>query len=339
MKKVLVTGTSGFIGFYLVKLLVKRGFEVIGLDNINNYYEIQLKYDRLIESGIDPRSIEYNRLIKSTKIDSYSFIKIELDDKDSINNLFKDNKFDIVINLAAQAGVRYSLENPYAYVDSNITGFLNILEACRHYGPEFLLYASSSSVYGLNKEIPFTESDRVDTPISLYAASKRANELFAHTYSHLFDIKTIGLRFFTVYGPWGRPDMALFMFTKNILEGKPIRVFNNGNMKRDFTYVDDIVEGVVRLTENFEKISKKNKWQVFNIGNSQPVELMDFVRAIEKKIGKEAIINFEPLQPGDVERTFADTSKLKELVDYKPNTPIEFGVGKFIDWYKNYYNV
>ena len=349
--KILVTGTAGFIGYHLAKRLLDRGDEVVGLDNINDYYDLRVKYGRLEDCGIKEDSIEYNKLIKSSKYPNYSFIKLNLEDREAIDKLFSEQKFDRVCNLAAQAGVRYSLTNPYAYVDSNMVGFINILEACRQNNIEHLAYASSSSVYGLNENMPFSTHDNVDHPISLYAASKKSNELMAHTYSHLFNLPTTGLRFFTVYGPWGRPDMALFLFTKAILEDKPIDVYNYGNMKRDFTYIDDIVEGVVRVIDNPPKgnenwsgknpdpSSSKAPYKIYNIGNNNPVKLMDFIEAIEKAIGKEAKKNILPIQPGDVPATWADVSDLIEDLGYKPATPIKDGVEKFVKWYREFYRV
>ena len=347
--KILITGTAGFIGFTLAKKLLERGDEVIGLDNINDYYSVDLKYARLKETGIEKSNIEYGKLVSSLTYDRYSFMQLNLEDQEGINNLFKEQQFDKVCNLAAQAGVRYSLENPKAYIDSNIVGFMNILEACRHNSVKHLAYASSSSVYGLNEDMPFSTHNNVDHPISLYAASKKSNELMAHTYSHLFGLPTTGLRFFTVYGPWGRPDMALFLFTKAILEDKPIKVFNEGNMRRDFTFVDDIVEGVTRVIDNNAKAnnfwtgkspdpaSSKAPYKVYNIGNSSPVNLMDFIEAIEESIGKKAIKELMPIQAGDVPVTWADVSDLENELGYKPDTPVKVGVKRFVDWYKGFY--
>lgn len=347
--KILVTGTAGFIGFHLAQRLLSRGDEVIGLDSINDYYDVNLKYARLEETGILKQKTEYGQLVQSSKYDKYKFIKLNLEDKEQIDKLFKEEKFDKVCNLAAQAGVRYSLENPMAYINSNIVGFINILEACRHNNIKHLAYASSSSVYGLNEQMPFSTHDNVDHPISLYASSKKSNELMAHTYSHLFGLPTTGLRFFSVYGPWGRPDMALFLFTKNISEGKPIQVFNNGKMNRDFTYVDDIVEGVVRVIDNIpagnsewsglnpDPSSSKAPYKVYNIGNSNPVNLMDFIEEIEKNLDIEAIKEFMPMQAGDVPMNYADVSDLSANLDYKPSTTIETGVKQFIQWYRNTY--
>jgi len=304
--KILITGTAGFIGSHLAIRLLERGDKVVGLDNINDYYDQNVKYGRLQRIGIiekldNGKDIEYGKVLKSSKYPNYKFIKLNLEDKDALFKLFEKEQFDAVCNLAAQAGVRYSLSNPDAYIGSNIVGFLNILEACRHHDVKNLSYASSSSVYGSNKKLPFSTSDSVDHPISLYAASKKSNELMAHTYSHLFGISTTGLRFFTVYGPWGRPDMALFLFVKAALEGKPIDVFNNGDMQRDFTYIDDIVEGVLRVIDNPRKDTPPYK--VYNIGNNAPVKLMDFIEAIENKLGKKIEKNFLPLQAGDVPAT------------------------------------
>ncbi len=345
MSKVLITGTAGFIGFHLSNALISKGYDVTGLDNINDYYDVNLKYGRLNESGITEELIEYNTLLRSEKFNNYKFIKLNLEDQDNINSLFKKDKFDLVVNLAAQAGVRYSLENPHAYINSNILGFTNILEACRYNSIKHLVYASSSSVYGLNTKMPFSTSDNVDHPISLYAASKKSNELMAHTYSYLYNMPTTGLRFFTVYGPWGRPDMALFLFTKAILEGKAIDVYNFGNMLRDFTYIDDIVEGVVKVLENPPKkkdaISNTSvsiaPYKIYNIGNSTPVKLNDFIEAIEKALNKKAKRNLMPIQPGDVERTWADVTDLIDDLGYKPATDINYGVNEFIKWYKSFY--
>ncbi|HAF28038.1 MAG TPA: NAD-dependent epimerase [Bacteroidales bacterium] len=347
MSKVLITGTAGFIGFHLANVLIAKGYEVVGLDNINDYYDVNLKYGRLNESGIKREQIEYNTLLRSEKFDNYRFIKLDLEDQENINTLFKKEKFDLVVNLAAQAGVRYSLENPHAYINSNILGFTNILEACRHNSIKHLVYASSSSVYGLNTKMPFSTSDNVDHPISLYAASKKSNELMSHTYSYLFKLPTTGLRFFTVYGPWGRPDMALFIFTKAILEDKPIDVYNYGNMQRDFTYIDDIVNGIVKVLENPPKGKEKIEnpsvsvapYKIYNIGNSTPVKLIDFIDAIEIALNKKAIRNLMPIQAGDVEKTWADVTDLIEDLGYKPATDINYGVSKFIEWYKSYYKI
>lgn len=346
-QKILVTGTAGFIGFHLAKKLLERGDEVVGIDNINDYYDVRLKYARLAETGISREAENWHKPVKSTKYPNYTFIRMNLEDTKELYALFASEKFDKVCNLAAQAGVRYSLENPHTYINSNITGFLNILEGCRHNHVKHLVYASSSSVYGNNTKIPLSTFDSVDHPISLYAAFKKSNELMAHTYSHLFGFPTTGLRFFTVYGPWGRPDMALFLFTKAILEDKPIKVFNYGRMVRDFTYVDDIVEGVIRVidnpsrkrenVENDPSQSQTAPFKVYNIGNSSPVELMDFIRAIEKHLGKEAEKEYLPMQPGDVPRTEADVTDLVRDMGYKPSTTVEKGIERFIEWYRGYY--
>ncbi|SMC10135.1 NAD-dependent epimerase [Nitratiruptor tergarcus] len=349
--KIVVTGTAGFIGFHLAKRLLERGDEVIGIDNINDYYDIRVKYGRLKELGFEKEDYTFAKRYKSKKYPNHIFYRIDLEDKSAIEAIFKEHKPTHVCNLAAQAGVRYSLTNPDAYIQSNIVGFLNILEACRHNEVEHLAYASSSSVYGLNERMPFSVEDNVDHPISLYAASKKSNELMAHTYSHLYGIPTTGLRFFTVYGPWGRPDMALFLFTKAILEDRPIDVFNYGKMKRDFTYIDDIVEGVVRVIDNPAQpdacwsgrrpnpASSNAPYRVYNIGNGSPVELMDFIKAIEKALGKEAKKNMLPIQPGDVPATWADTTALERDLGYKPGTPIEYGVEQFVKWYREFYGV
>jgi len=349
--KLLLTGTAGFIGFHLAKRMLERGDEVVGLDCINDYYDVNLKYARLEQTGIDRNKIEYGKFVQSTKYPNYRFIKLKLEDREAILKLFEQEQFDKVCNLAAQAGVRYSLQNPFTYIDSNINGFLNILQGCRHNGVKHLAYASSSSVYGLNEEMPFSVHHNVDHPISLYAASKKSNELMAHTYSYLYGIPTTGLRFFTVYGPWGRPDMALFLFTKAILEGKPIDVYNNGNMQRDFTYIDDIVEGIVRVIDNPPRGNPEwtganpdpgtsiAPYKVYNIGNSSPVRLMDFIEAIEEALGQKAIKNFLPLQAGDVPATWADVSDLEKDLGYKPNTDIRVGVKRFVEWYKSYFTI
>lgn len=335
-KSVLVTGAAGFIGFHLSKRLSKENYTVVGIDNLNPYYDVELKKARL------------NILNQSP---DFSFHKMDLLDKAGIEKLFADHRIDFVVSLAAQAGVRYSLVNPYAYLESNIQGFLNILEACRHNKPKHLIYASSSSVYGANTKMPFSVQHNVDHPISLYAASKKTNELMAHTYSALFDLPTTGLRFFTVYGPYGRPDMALFLFTKAIMEGKPIDVYNHGKMKRDFTYVDDIVEGIVRLIPLIpEKNSDWNSaepdaatsfapYRLYNIGNNKPVELLHFISVLEQKLGKTAIKNMLPIQEGDVPETYADVDALMRDAGFKPSTSIEEGIGKFVDWYRQYYSV
>ncbi|WP_299799165.1 NAD-dependent epimerase [uncultured Maribacter sp.] len=338
--KILVTGAAGFIGFFVAKSLLESGHTVVGLDNINDYYDINLKFDRLKELGINRNEAEvYNSISTSSKNSQFSFIRLNLEDRENLPELFKINSFDKVCNLAAQAGVRYSIENPEAYVDSNVVGFLNILECCRNYKIKHLVYASSSSVYGLNEKIPFETSDNVDHPISLYAATKKSNELMAHTYAHLYGFKTTGLRFFTVYGPWGRPDMAMFLFTDAIVNDKPIKVFNNGKLERDFTYIDDITEGVVRIIQKpiADKSDKENLFKIYNIGNSKSVKLMDFITAIEESLDTEAKKDMYPMQPGDVEKTWANVDDLIADYNYQPNTPIKEGVDKFVSWYKDYY--
>lgn len=333
---ILVTGAAGFIGFHLSMRLSQLGYTVVGLDSLNDYYDLTLKKSRL------------TLLVKHP---NFTFLEANLADKSAIDSCFHQNKFDYVVNLAAQAGVRYSLQNPYAYLDSNLTGFLNILEACRHNPVKHLIYASSSSVYGANRKMPFSVHDNVDHPLALYAASKKSNELMAHAYSNLFKIPTTGLRFFTVYGPWGRPDMALFLFTKAILEGKSIDVFNFGKMRRDFTYVDDIVEGIVRLIpkapvgnpnwsgENPDPATSFAPYKIYNIGNNQPVELLYFIEVLEKKLGRKATKNLLPLQDGDVPETYADVDDLMRDVGFKPSTSIEEGIEKFVTWYKDYYQI
>lgn len=335
-KNILITGGAGFIGFHLSKTLLKDGVNVVAIDNMNDYYDVALKEGRL-------------NILK--EYDNFTFYKMDLKDKEAIDNLFKKYRFDYVINLAAQAGVRYSITNPYAYVDSNLIGFINILEACRNYPVKHLLYASSSSIYGGNKVAPFSTEHQVDHPVSLYAATKKSNELMAHTYSHLYGIPTTGLRFFTVYGPWGRPDMAYFSFTDNILSDKPIKVFNYGKMERDFTYIDDIVEGIYKLIPLAPKANKewdetKDKlsesfapYKVYNIGNNQPVQLEKFISTLEDKLGKKAIKNYMDMQPGDVLRTYADVSDLEKTIDFKPSTSIEEGLENFVKWYKEFYEV
>ena len=349
--KVLITGTAGFIGSHLAQRLLKEGFEVIGLDCINDYYDVNLKYDRLENAGILKNEITDSKITQSNKFDKYRFVKIKLEDKVALDNLFKNEEFDYVVNLAAQAGVRYSIDNPYAYIDSNVIGFINILEACRHNKIKHLVYASSSSVYGLNEQIPFSTSACTDHPMSLYAATKKANELMAHTYSQLYNLPTTGLRFFTVYGPWGRPDMALFLFAEAARKGEAINVYNYGEMMRDFTYVDDIVEGILRATKHIprknENWSGKNPdssyssapYKVYNIGNNSPVKLMDFITAIENELGTEIKKNMLPLQAGDVPKTFANVEDLTKNVDYKPETTVEDGIKQFLNWYKIYYNI
>lgn len=342
--KILITGTAGFIGFHLTKRLLRENYQIVGIDNINDYYDVNLKRDRLRETGIE--NPQKNELVTSSLDEKYRFIQANLENQQVVKDLFASENFDVVINLAAQAGVRYSLENPQTYVDSNINGFLNILEGCRHTNVSHLIYASSSSVYGANKEMPFKTTDAVDHPVSLYAASKKSNELMAHAYSHLFKIPTTGLRFFTVYGPWGRPDMALFIFTKAMLEDKPIDVFNYGKMARDFTYIDDIVEAIKKLIskapdQNSPYTSEYTQapYQLFNIGYGSPVKLMDFIHEIEKNLGIEADKNLMSMQRGDVPKTWADVERLQTLTGFRPEVSVEEGVKRFINWYKKYYNV
>ncbi|MFA7387785.1 MAG: NAD-dependent epimerase [Thiohalobacteraceae bacterium] len=332
--KVLITGAAGFIGSNLALRLLARGDEVIGIDNLNDYYDVELKKARLA---------------RTSSHKAYTDVRVDLEDRSAIAEVFDKYRPNRVVNLAAQAGVRYSLENPHAYVDTNLVGFVNILEGCRHNGVEHLVYASSSSVYGANTTMPFSVHHNVDHPVSLYAASKKANELMAHTYSHLFQLPTTGLRFFTVYGPWGRPDMALFMFTRNILAGKPIDVFNYGKHRRDFTYIDDIVEGVVRILDRVaapnpdwssdapDSASSKAPYRLYNIGNNQPVELMHYIKVLEDCLGRKAEMNLLPLQPGDVPDTYADVTDLVSDVDYKPATSVEDGIARFVEWYRDYY--
>lgn len=337
--KLLLTGTAGFIGYSLTKKLLelKPDVQIVGLDNINDYYELSLKYGRLADLGFDKSDIVYGKKIVSSLSKNSSFIQLKLEDKAGIDRLFAEEKFDIVCNLAAQAGVRYSIENPYAYIESNIVGFINILEACRHNPVQHLVYASSSSVYGMNDKVPFSEEDKVDSPVSLYAASKKSNELMAHAYSNLYKIPATGLRFFTVYGPWGRPDMAPFLFTKAIVNNEPIKIFNNGNMLRDFTYIDDIVDGVIKTLTHIPQT--EIPYKIYNIGNSKPIKLMDFISEIEQALNKEAQKVFMAMQPGDVYQTYADTSNLENDVDFKPDTPIKEGVKSFVDWYISFYGI
>jgi len=338
--RILVTGAAGFIGFHLCKSLLQKGHHVFGIDNINDYYEVSLKFARLQELGIATEEAEeWNQRVTSAAYgEKMAFSRMGLEDREALPKLFASEKFDVVCNLAAQAGVRYSLENPETYVDSNLVGFLNILECCRHHNIKHLVYASSSSVYGLNEKIPFSVKDNVDHPISLYAASKKSNELMAHTYSHLFNIPTTGLRFFTVYGPWGRPDMAIYLFAKAMTEGKPIKVFNHGKMERDFTYVDDIVEGVERIIEKPVE-DRAERYKIYNIGNNNSVKLTAFIEAIEKSLQIKAEKNMMPMQPGDVMRTWANVDDLIADYGYSPKTPVEEGVQSFINWFKNYYKV
>lgn len=349
--KILVTGSAGFIGYHLTNRLIAEGHEVTGIDSINDYYEVSLKYDRLQDAGIQKELIGYNKPIISKKSASYTFLQLNLEDNLNLEALFKENEFDVVVNLAAQAGVRYSITNPSAYIQANIVGFANLLECCRNYKTKNLVYASSSSVYGLNSKIPFATNFTVDHPVSLYAATKKSNELMAHVYSHLYGLSTTGLRFFTVYGPWGRPDMAMYLFTKAIIDNEPIKVFNNGEMMRDFTYIDDIIDGVVRVINNPaapnpnwsgdepDAPTSPAAYRVYNIGNSQPVKLTAFIEAIEKKLNKKAEKIMMPMQPGDVHKTYADVTDLKNNLGYNPSTSIETGVNNFIDWYIDYYKI
>lgn len=347
--KILVTGTAGFIGHFVAGRLAERGDEVVGIDSINDYYDVNLKYGRLAEDGISRADADSGRQIKSDRFNNYSFIKMHLEDRERIEALFSAEKFDMVCNLAAQAGVRYSLENPHAYIDSNVLGFMNILECCRHNKVKHLVFASSSSVYGLNEKMPFATSDNVDHPVSLYAATKKSNELMAHAYSYLYGMPVTGLRFFTVYGPWGRPDMAYFKFAKAISEGKSIDIYNNGDMLRDFTYIDDIVEGVIRIIDHIpggnsswsgmkpDPGSSKASYKIYNIGNNSPMKLLDFIKIIEKEMGREAEKNFLPMQPGDVYATYADVDDLAAATGYRPYTPVEDGIARFAKWYREYY--
>ena len=328
--KILVTGGAGFIGFHLIQALLSRGDQVVNIDNLNSYYSLQLKHDRLAQ--ID----------KHPKASQHEFVQIDIADRPAMGNLFAQHRFDVVVNLAAQASVRYSIDNPHAYVDSNLIGFVNILEGCRHSKIKHLVYASSSSVYGMNTKQPFSTADRVDHPISLYAATKKANELMAHTYSHLYGLPTTGLRFFTVYGPWGRPDMAYYSFTQKILDGQPINVFNNGHMQRDFTYIDDIIVGLMLVIDrtpqpqHSDSTSAQAPYKIYNLGNNQPISLRRFVSAIEAAIGQKAIEHLLPMQAGDVPTTFADMDELMQDTDFKPNTSIDDGIKSFVNWYLAY---
>jgi len=337
-KKILVTGAAGFIGYHLCEALIKQGHHVIGLDNINDYYDVNLKYSRLQELGITKDAATVFAEISQSTLhgSNMQFIRLNLEDREALPKLFKTFNFDMVCNLAAQGGVRYSIENPEAYIDSNVTGFLNILECCRHHRVKRLVYASSSSVYGNSDDTPFKETANVDTPISLYAATKKSNELMAHTYSHLYKFETIGLRFFTVYGPWGRPDMAMFLFTDAIINNKPIKVFNNGNLSRDFTYIDDITFGVVNTLLKDSK--NASLYKLYNIGNGKPVQLLDFIVSLEKVLDITAIKNRLPMQAGDVHQTFADTSSLENDYNYKPQITVDKGIQAFVLWYKGFYN-
>lgn len=350
--KYLITGVAGFIGFYVCKRLLQDNtdIEIVGIDNLNSYYDVNLKFGRLQELGID-NQIEINKYKESSNTERFKFIQMDLSDSDSIKKLFEVEKFDVVVNLAAQAGVRYSIKNPKAYIQSNIDGFLNILEGCRHNGIKHLVYASSSSVYGLNAKVPFSENDSIAHPVSLYAATKKANELMAHSYSHLYQIPSTGLRFFTVYGPWGRPDMSPFLFTDAILNNRSIKIFNNGNMLRDFTYIDDIVDGVINVINqaptssdqwdniNSDPASSSAPYRIYNIGNSKPIQLMDFISAIENAIGVESKKEFLPMQQGDVYQTYADTTALQNDLGFMPKTDLNEGVKKTVDWYRSFYKL
>jgi UDP-glucuronate 4-epimerase len=349
--KILVTGSAGFIGFHLTLALLREGHQVTGIDNINDYYDVGLKYSRLAETGIDEPGIGWNRETNSTRFANYSFIRMNLEDKEGLLSICKRNEFNAVINLAAQAGVRYSIVNPDAYVQSNLVGFLNILEACRQFSVAHLVYASSSSVYGLNEQVPFSVRHAVNHPVSLYAATKKSNELMAHVYSHLYQIPTTGLRFFTVYGPWGRPDMATAIFTESILNGKPIQVFNKGKMKRDFTYVDDVIRGILKVLERpatacvtWDSLlphpgRSTAPYRVYNIGNNQPVPLIEFIKQLEKCLGTKAIIKMRGMQPGDVPVTWADVDDLISDFSYSPSTSLEAGLKTYTNWYQGYYAV
>jgi UDP-glucuronate 4-epimerase len=333
--KILVTGAAGFIGFHTCLKLVNLGYEVYGIDNINDYYDPKLKFDRLNELGLNEVGSKlFKNEVQSTKFNSLRFSRLDLVDYESIDVLFRKEQFEVVCNLAAQAGVRYSIENPKAYIDSNISGFLNILEGCRNHKVKHLVYASSSSVYGENKKVPFETTDNVDHPISLYAATKKSNELMAHTYGHLYGFKTTGLRFFTVYGPWGRPDMAYYLFADAISNDKPIKVFNNGEMERDFTYIDDVVNGVTKIIE--KNIDSREHYKIYNIGNNKTETLKDFIATIEIALGKEAIKEMYPMQQGDVPKTFANVDELIKDYKYSPSTPLESGIQSFVKWFEAY---
>ena len=351
--KILLTGSAGFIGFHLAKRLLERGDEVVGIDNINDYYDVKLKYARLLELGISMKDnhFTWGEKVHSTTYEKHTFIKMDLADTESIYTLFEEEQFDAVCNLAAQAGVRYSLENPHTYIQSNIVGFMNILEACRYNGVNNFCYASSSSIYGLNKSQPFKTSDHTDHPVSIYAATKKSNEVMAHTYAHLYGIATTGLRFFTVYGPWGRPDMAPMLFTDAILNHRPINVFNHGKMSRDFTYIDDIVEGIVKVIDNPAKVDKdfdalhpdpshsSAPYRIYNIGHNSPLPLMTFIETLEEALAMKAEKNFMEMQDGDVVATYADVSALMQDFNYKPNTTLDTGIKNFVNWYKAFYKV
>lgn len=334
--RILVTGAAGFIGAFVCKTLLEKGHQVVGIDNLNNYYDVNLKYGRLDFLGIKKEKCIDNTLINSELYSTFQFAKVDITDKQQLVSLFDKEKFEVVCNLAAQAGVRYSIENPDTYIQSNIVGFANLLECCRHFFVKHLVYASSSSVYGMNAKIPFSETDKVDAPVSLYAATKKSNELMAHTYTHLYKFASTGLRFFTVYGPWGRPDMSPILFANAIAQDQPIKVFNSGNMERDFTYIDDIVAGVVTIIEK-PITDFRPLYKIYNIGNNNSVKLMDFIATIEKYMGREAKKDMYPMQMGDVQRTWADVSELIKDYNYKPSTTIDEGIKEFVNWYKNFY--
>ena len=351
MKKILITGAAGFIGSSLIKKLLNSKFEIVGIDNLNDYYDVNLKFARLNEIGINKILFDQKKQSFNSKYSNFKFVYGDIADKNFLKNLFNKEQFDIVINLAAQAGVRYSLINPYAYIKSNVEGFLNLIELSKNHNIKHFIYASSSSVYGLNESFPFSETSSTEHPISLYAATKKSNEMIAHSYSHLFNLPTTGLRFFTVYGPWGRPDMALYNFTDSIINGKPIRLFNNGNMFRDFTYIDDIVESIFRLID-FPPSGNKNwdplypkpdtsvaPYTIFNIGNSDPISLLSYIELIEKNLNIKSDIIFEKMQPGDVAKTISNTEKLKSVINFAPTTKVEDGIKYFINWYKIYNNI
>lgn len=336
--KILITGCAGFIGYHLTKQLLKLNFDVTGLDNINDYYDVELKYDRLEELGVKRDNLLFNKCIVNGKYNNFEFYKMDLTDQSSIFELFKEKKFDLVCNLAAQAGVRYSITDPQAYIDSNLNGFFNILEACRKFSVKHLLYASSSSVYGLNKTVPFSTSQNTDQPASLYAATKKCNELMAHSYSHIFNLATTGMRFFTVYGPWGRPDMALYLFTKAMIDQKPLQVFNQGKMQRDFTYVDDIVNGIIKIINKATDASYlKKPYHVYNIGKGSSINLEQFISEIEKNLNCTSQKEYLPLQDGDVEVTWSDISDMQKDFNYQPETDVVKGIKSFVDWYTTYY--
>lgn len=336
-KRILVTGAAGFIGFHLIKQLIYNYHEIVGLDNINDYYSQKLKFDRLSELGIDKNNAkEFNIFVKSNKYKNFRFIRTNIECKHNLDKIFSERKFDIVCNLAAQAGVRYSLDNPNSYIKANTVGFFNIIDCCKQNKIDKLIYASSSSVYGNQNSIPFNENDKIDKPLSIYAATKITNELIAYTYSNLYKINTIGLRFFTVYGPWGRPDMAYFSFTESIIKGREIKIYNKGNLERDFTYIDDIICGLIKIVEN--NIENENNHEIYNIGYGNPINLLEFVKSLEKELKKGAVKKFVGMQPGDVNKTYADTKKLELDFNFKPKVSFRQGIKKFVKWYKDYYD-